>query len=257
MAEYVVFSVDLEPNKDGTLTGVRSAMEWFDKVVPRGTVFATYRIATEDPDLLAELASAYEVGVHVHPREFGYEHDQLAKLRPARQRQLISKTRSVIAQATGEDPISFRAGSHSATLETIDVLRGLGFRVDASMNARYDEYLPGNLLDHSEPFELDGLTEVPVTHGTIPRLSRCGLRALAERPITATASTLRTDRWGCPGLRVLIQLAHRTDTFSFYLHPYDATDYHELPGSGVEFRRRFESLVDRVDETKRMVDIID
>lgn len=254
MAEHAIFTVDLEPNKDGTLTGVRSAMEWFDKVVPRGTVFATYQIATELPDLLAELTPAHEVGVHVHPREFGHESDQLAKLPPYRQRQLISKTRSVIAEATGEKPVSFRAGRHSASQETLDILRDLGFSYDASVNVRYSEQLPNHLIKNSEPFEIDGLTEIPVTFGNLRILSKHGIRALVERPITATASTLRTDWRGCSGIEALEIVAKESDTFSFYMHPYDATNYHNLVQCGAIFRRRFEYLVECVNETKRVVD---
>jgi hypothetical protein len=243
MVDSAVLSIDLEPNKDDTMDGVRNAMEWFDETVPRGTVFATHRIATEMPDLLAMLAESHEIGVHVHPREFGHDHDQLAELSPDRQRELIAQTRAEITDATGIEPISFRAGRHSASRETLEVLRDLGFAVDASINIRYDKYLPADLIEHSEPFEIDGLSEVPVTYGTLPILSSCGLRALAERPVTATAATLRADRWSCSGLRAVLRLAFQGDVFSFYMHPYDATDHHSLENGGEQFRRRFEDLL--------------
>jgi hypothetical protein len=246
MAQQAILSVDLEPNKDGTMDGVRDAMEWFDQVVPRGTVFATHRIATETPDLLAMLAESHEIGVHVHPREFDHDHDQLAELSPDRQRELITQTRGEITDATGIEPISFRAGRHSASQETLRILRDLEFAVDASINVRYDEYLPADLTEWSEPFEIDGLTEVPVTNGTLPMLSSCGVRALAERPVTATAATLRADRWGCSGLRAVLGLASRGDVFSFYMHPYDAGDYHDLENGGDAFRRRTETLLTRL-----------
>lgn len=243
MAEKIVFSVDLEPNKDGTMDGVRDAMEWFNETVSRGTIFATHRIAVETPDLLAELVESHEIGVHVHPREFGHEHDQLAELPPDRQREIIAQTRAEITDATGTEPVSFRAGRHSASRETLRVLDDLGFAVDASVNVRYDEYLPPEVMERPEPFELNGLTEVPVTHGTLPILSPCGLRALAERPITATAATLRADWWGCSGVDAVTQLVKQADVVSFYMHPYDATDYHDLENRGEVFRRRFENLI--------------
>jgi len=246
MAERALISVDLEPNKDDTMDGVRDAMAWFDETVPQGTVFATHRIAVEAPDLLATLAESHEIGVHVHPREFGHDHDQLAELSPNRQRELISETRAEIADVTGTEPVSFRSGRHSASRETLGVLRDLGFAVDASINVRYDESLPTDLTERAEPFEIDGLTEVPVTHGTLPLLSTCGLRAIAERPVTATAATLRADRWGCSGASVVAQLIAQAEVFSFYMHPYDATDHHNLENSGETFRRRFEDLVGEV-----------
>jgi peptidoglycan/xylan/chitin deacetylase (PgdA/CDA1 family) len=243
--EAVAFSVDLEPNKDGTLNGVRDAMEWFDRTVPRGTVFATYRIATELPDLLAELASSHEIGVHVHPREFGHEHDQLAELDHERQRELITTTMAAIKDAVDEQPVSFRAGRHSASRETLAVLDDLGFHVDASVNLRYGQYLPPALREPSEPFKIDGLTELPVTSGRPPVLSRCGLRGLATGPVTATAATLRADRWGCSGSRAVEWLYERSVVFSFYIHPYDATTYHDLVNAGEPCRRRAERLVNR------------
>lgn len=247
MVDSAVLSIDLEPNKDDTMDGVRDAMEWFDETVPRGTVFATHRIATEMPDLLAMLAESHEIGVHVHPREFGHEHDQLAELSPDRQRESIAQTRAEITDATGTEPVSFRAGRHSVSRETLRVLRDLGFAVDASINVRYDKYLPADLTERSEPFEVDGLTEVPVTHGTLPILSSCGLRALAERPVTATAATLRADRWGCSGPAALSRLVEQAEFFSFYMHPYDATNHHSLKNDSGTFRRRFEVIVEQVE----------
>lgn len=247
MVDSAVLSIDLEPNKDDTIDGVRDAMEWFDETVPRGTAFATHRIATEMPDLLAMLAESHEIGVHVHPREFGHDHDQLAELSPDRQRELIAQTRAEITDATGIEPISFRAGRHSASRETLRVLGDLGFAVDASVNIRYDEYLPKDLTERPEPFEVDGLTEVPVTYGTLPILSSCGVRALAERPVTATAATLRADRWGCSGPIALAWLIEQSEVFSFYMHPYDATDYHSLRNGSGTFRRRFEEIVEQLE----------
>lgn len=243
MARRAVLSVDLEPNKDGTMDGVRDAMEWFDQTVPRGTVFATHRIATEMPDLLAMLAESHEIGVHVHPREFGHDHDQLAELSSNRQRELISQTRTKITNATGIEPISFRAGRHSASRKTLRVLRDLGFAIDASINVRYDRYLPADLTECSEPFEIDGIIEVPVTHAVLPIFSSCGLRALAERPVTATAATLRADRWGCSGPAALTWMVEQSEVFSFYMHPYDATDHHNLENSSETFRLRFVEII--------------
>lgn len=250
MAERVVVSVDLEPNKDGTLDGVQDAMAWFNQTVPRGTVFATYRIATELPKLLADLADTHEIGVHVHPREFGHDHDQLAELPRTRQRELVKRTRTAIADAVGSVPTAFRAGRHSASQETLAVVSALGFTVDASVNVRYDDYLPKDLTERIGPFELDGLSELPVTHGTLPVVSRCGLRALAERPVTATAATLRTDRLGCTGLAAVDVVLRSATVGSFYMHPYDATEYHRLPNAGETYRRRFESLLDTVDNAR-------
>jgi hypothetical protein len=250
-------SVDLEPNKDGSLDGVREAMAWFDRVVPRGTVFATYRIAADLPGLLADLAPSHEIGVHVHPREFGIEHDELARLDSERQRELIARTRTAVGDAIGVDPAevgSFRAGRHSASPTTLAVLADLGFAVDASVNVRYREHLPSVVLDRSAPFQLDttaafdnyalgDLVEVPTSFARPRPLTRPWLYTRGG-PAVATANTLRTDRLGCSGERALQMALRSSELFSMYLHPYDTTDYHELANAGEPFRWRFESLVD-------------
>ncbi|MBX0285481.1 polysaccharide deacetylase family protein [Halomicroarcula sp. F28] len=252
MTEWVAFSVDLEPNKDDTLDGVAEAMHWFDDVVPRGTVYATHRIATELPEVVADLAADHEIGVHVHPREFGHEHDQLAELDADRQRELIRRTRSTLAEAASVDKrevTAFRAGRHSASETTFDVLQKLGFEVDASINVRYTDYLPESLTARQKPFTLDsGLFELPTTYARPPLLSRVGLRLYPNRELTATANTLRSDRRGCSGLRALAWLRDETTGLSMYMHPYDATDHHaDLENTGSQFRNRIRELFEPVN----------
>jgi hypothetical protein len=257
--EAVAFSVDLEPNKDGTLNGVRDAMEWFDRTVPRGTVFATYRIATELPDLLAELAASHEIGVHVHPREFGHEHDQLAELHRERQAELISTTRDAVADAIGKQSVainSFRAGRHSIGEKIFSVLNHLNFAVDASVNIRYNDDLPQTVYCKSEPFEYNGIIEVPTSYASLPLLSSCAVRKLMERPVTATAATLRHDIIGCPGTVAVKHILQKSRLGSFYAHPYDATDYHKLNNCGRIFRHRFERLINAVDQVETVTEVV-
>jgi peptidoglycan/xylan/chitin deacetylase (PgdA/CDA1 family) len=242
---YANFSVDLEPNKDGSLHGIRDAMEWFDQIIPCGTIFATYRIANDMPDLLAELAESHEIGVHIHPKEFGYDHDQLAELSCDQQRKLIQQTKKAITDTVGTEPISFRAGRHSASGETLIILKELGFEVDASVNVQYTDYLPSEITTRSVPFEFDtGLFELPTTFGRPPFFSWLGFRTIPNRTVTATANTLRTDKRATTGLDALRWLADRFSLLSFYMHPYDASGYHtEVPNSGTIFKRRFETLI--------------
>lgn len=248
MAGWFAPSVDLEPNKDDSLTGIVEAMEWFDATVPWGTIYATHRIATELPDVIAMLAADHEIGVHVHPREFGHDHDQFAELDRERQRELISETRSALAEAAGlreTTIVAFRAGRHSASKTTFDVLNDLDFATDASVNINYTDYLPVSLTRHPDPFMIDsGLLELPTTFGRPPLFSKLGIRTFPDRTFTATANTLRTDRRGTTGIGALRWLLRSTEGVSFYLHPYDATDYHaDLPNNGDAFRERFESLI--------------
>jgi hypothetical protein len=250
----IAFSVDLEPNKDGSFDGVDEAMDWYNTVIPSGTVYVTYRIATERPDIVADLGSNHEIGVHVHPQDFGHETDNLAMLARERQRELIRKTRMTVADAVSTDPdnlTAFRAGRHKASPDTLAVLAALGFEVDASVNVRYREHMPAAVTDRRGPFEHDsGLVELPTTYGEPPLCSRVGVRAGPGGNVTATASELRSDRRLCSGLRALSWLLETTPgVVSMYMHPYDATTYHEdLENSGPPFRDRLKILL---DETER------
>lgn len=249
---WAALSADLEPNKDDTLDGIPEAMDWFDRVVPRGTVYTTYRIATELPDLVASLAVDNEIGVHVHPREFGYDHDQLAELSYDQQEALIQQTREAITDACSlntAEITAFRAGRHSANRTTLAVVADLGFDLDASVNVRYDEYLPEYVTRRRAPFKTEeGLIELPTTYIRPQFPSRPWLRSFPGGTITATANTLRTDRYLCSGEEAIRALVSSSRGVSLYFHPYDATNHHDLENAGVTFRRRFERLVTRLIE---------
>ncbi|OYR68906.1 hypothetical protein DJ79_04605 [Halorubrum ezzemoulense] len=246
--EWIAFSVDLEPNKDDSMDGIREAMEWFDQTIPRGTVYATHRIARELPEVVSMLAEDHEIAVHVHPREFGHEDDDLAALEPDRQRELIADTRVAVAEAAGldeRDLTAFRAGRHKASPATLSVLADLGFELDASVNVRYREHMPADVADRVAPFVHEsGLVELPTTYSEPPLLSRVGVRAGLGGNVTATAHELRSDRLFCCGSRALSWLLEETaSVFSMYMHPYDATEYHEeLQNNGQIFRKRIENL---------------
>lgn len=246
----VAFSVDLEPNKDGSFDGVGEAMSWFDEVVPRGTAFVTHAVATERPEIVADLASDHEIGVHVHPREFDHDHDQLAELPSDRQRALIEQTRTALGNTVDQPVDSFRAGRHSLSLKTLKILGDLGFRTDASINVNYQDFLARDLPERRGPFEIDdGLVEVPTSYAVPSLLSLPGIRAFPGGTVTATANTLRTDARFCSGLRAVRAVFDATDPVSMYMHPYDATEYHgNLQNAGVVFRKRTERLLDDVED---------
>lgn len=251
----IAFSVDLEPNKDGSFDGVEEAMDWYDDTVSKGTVYTTYRVATQRPNVVDQLATNNEIGVHVHPQEFGHEHDNLAALSPERQRELIAETRVAVADATGvhpDDITAFRAGRHKASPQTLSILADLGFEVDASVNVRYRDYMPETVLDRIAPFEHEsGVVELPTTYGRPPLLSRVKLRTGLGGNITATAHTLRTDRPFCSGFQAISWLLRSTDSVvSMYMHPYDATTYHTtLTNAGDRFRQRIEILFNETDRS--------
>jgi len=249
----IAFSVDLEPNKDGSFDGVAEAMDWYDSVVHHGTVYTTYRVATERPAIVGGLVEDHEIGVHVHPREFGYTNDDLAALSRDRQRELITETRTAVGDAAGmatSELTAFRAGRHKAGPETLAVLADLGFDLDASVHVRYREYMPAAVTDRVGPFDHEsGLVELPTTYGQPSLFSRIGLRAGPGGTITATAHELRSDRRLCRGTRAVHWLFEATDgVISMYMHPYDASGYHQdLENVGEQFRVRLTELLEGSD----------
>lgn len=248
MENLIAFSMDAEPNQDGSFAGVKDAIEWFDDTIPRGTVYATYRVATEQPDLVQLLSDNHEIGIHVHPKEFGHEEDDLGALPADQQRELIRTTREAVAEAIGRDTDelgSFRAGRHKASPTTLSVLNDLRFNLDASINVRYGSYFEKSTRSRIAPFEHEsGIVELPTTYKKPRPVSRPWLWAAPNGVITATANTLRTDRRFCSGLRALSWLFETSPSIvSMYMHPYDATTYHDIENTGPLFRRRLEGLI--------------
>lgn len=258
-SNWIAFSVDLEPNLDGTLNGVKEAMEWYDDTVPTGTIFTTHTVVKELPDMIRGLADNHEIGVHVHPNEFDFDHDKFAKLPIREQTSLIKKTRNKIeseCDINAESITSFRAGRHSIDRNTFEVLSSLGFTTDASINIEYGEKIDDSVVDIDSPTPLyDGILEIPTTY-TVPRLfSGLGIRALPRRTITATSSTVRIDRRGLSGSEALREIWSQTDSgFSFYMHPHDASGYHtHLENNGETFRNRIEEFLQGIREGTNFV----
>jgi peptidoglycan/xylan/chitin deacetylase (PgdA/CDA1 family) len=199
------------------------------------------------------LADNHEIGVHVHPKEFGYEHDRLARLNPVQQQNLIRETRTSVANAADlpeDEIISFRAGRHSIGQTTWRILAEEGFETDASVNVQYEEKVPKRARKKCGVFKLpNDLVEIPISWYKPPLFSLPGLWSFPQRTVTATSSTIRIDRRGCTGYDAFQWLVTNLNTnLSTYLHPHDATDYHKnLDNNGKVFRKRFEKLVHNLD----------
>lgn len=257
----LAMSVDLEPNADGSLDGIADAMDWYDELVDRSTIYTTYRIATELPGLVSELAESHEIGVHVHPVEFGFDHDGFANLRRDDKSRTVSETRDALLSVAGVDAVrSFRAGRHSVDDETLDVLQRNGFDVDASINVNYGGV--ERLMTQRQPCTVTtNFVEIPVSYYEPRWLSKQGLDKVLRRNryVTATASTLRTDTFVSTGVELLEPLFHDPDldTISMYLHPYDVSGHSARGGIGNACRNRFEKVFGWTDEFVTASDVYD
>lgn len=247
----LALSIDLEPNPDGTISDVPEIMRWYDNLVQGSTIYTTYKIATEIPQIVAELSRSHEIGMHVHPKEFGYEHDDFTKLSYENKRKIISTTMEELLSIRGVDSVdSFRAGRHCIDDDTLNLIREEGFSVDASYNINYGG---AKNIDSKHPVLLsNNLVELPVSYYEPRWLSKQGLNKILRknRFITATASTLRSDTRISNGVELLKPLFtdSEIDIVSMYLHPYDLSDNStNIKNSGAECRARLKHIIKESD----------
>lgn len=96
------------------------------------------------------VAGGHEVGVH------GWIHERNAQLDPDTELELFSRSRDVLADITGTQPVGIRTPSWDFGPATLAAIRELGFDYDSSLMADDEPY---ELLDRGEP---TGIIEVPV-----------------------------------------------------------------------------------------------
>ncbi len=91
--------------------------------------------------------------------------DNLGALALPAQRQILSEACAIFRRFTGRSPTAFRAGGYMASLDTLGLLRELGFTVDSSFNPAYQQLgsFAGQPLAPNCVKWLGGLWEVPVT----------------------------------------------------------------------------------------------
>lgn len=81
------------------------------------------------PEDLRSIATAgHEVGMH------GWLHEPWASLPLSEERHLAEQATGALAAALGESPVGFRAPGGATTPQTEQILAGLGYRYDASLD---------------------------------------------------------------------------------------------------------------------------
>jgi hypothetical protein len=111
--------------------------------------------------------------------------DNLWRLLPARQLELLREGSDVLAEVTGRRPVAFRAGNYAAGEATLGLLPRAGIAMDFSYNARYaapgqwGELRPGNAAT-----QCGDVVELPVTNLCEPALPG---RAARTRPLEINA----------------------------------------------------------------------
>lgn len=117
-----------------------------------------------------------EVGIQLHPwvnppfeEEVTQRNTYAGNLPPDLERAKFLALRDAITEATGKQPIAYRAGRYGIGPQTLNLLREAGVRYDTSVRANFD-YSKAEGPDFShyplEPYWLDrqlGIVELPVT----------------------------------------------------------------------------------------------
>src|SRR2546423_1072096 len=111
--------------------------ELFERRGVVATFFVEGRFGEERPDDVAEIVRrGHELGMH------GWAHEPWQQLAPADEGALAARATDALERAAGVRPLGFRAPGGSRSDHTVDVLRGLGYRYDASLG---DGMRPGRL----------------------------------------------------------------------------------------------------------------
>lgn len=214
MANRIAFTFDLEDHRPASAPWepryraiAGEVLDWMDERAITATVFVVGTLATEDPDLVREVADrGHEIGLH------NWTHTQLTRQTPAGFAAGIRRGRAVLEDLTGTPVIGFRAPTGSlvpASAWAVDVLLEEGFAYSSSV-------VPGrNPLNGfpgapNRPFTYrNGLAEFPAPMAglgpaRIPYLGGTYLRVLPR-----------------PALRLLRALQPPADGAVLYCHPYD------------------------------------
>jgi polysaccharide deacetylase family protein (PEP-CTERM system associated) len=118
-------------------------LDSFDQTNSRATFFVLGWVAEREPGLVREIAArGHEIACH------GYGHQLVYQIGPERFREDLKRARAAIEEATGVQPLGYRAPSYSITdgsLWALDILVEEGFEYDSSIfPIRHHRYgIPG------------------------------------------------------------------------------------------------------------------
>ena len=135
----------------GRRVGVPRILDVLEQHAVPATFFMPAACALIDPGETKRIAAAgHEIGMH------GWLHENNSRLERQTERELMLRTRDVLAEQLGEAPIGFRSANWDLSPYTIELVAELGLEYDSSLMADEDCY---ELLLDGKP---SGIVEVPV-----------------------------------------------------------------------------------------------
>jgi peptidoglycan/xylan/chitin deacetylase (PgdA/CDA1 family) len=129
----IALTIDVEEDAPpflDTWQGVEKGLPLILEVLAKHDVAATFFVtglaAEGFPGLIAEISQRHEVSCH------GYEHERLDRLAVEEQRQRIQKATEILQAITGIKPPGFRAPNFKLNVQTLAILKEIGYIYDAS-----------------------------------------------------------------------------------------------------------------------------
>jgi polysaccharide deacetylase family protein (PEP-CTERM system associated) len=202
---------DWEKKESRVEKNTQKLLQILDEYNTKATFFILGWIAERVPELVKDIASkGHEIASH------GYEHELLYEIGEKKFREDIRKSKEILKDITGKNPIGYRAPNFSITDWAIKILKEEGFVYDSSLfpvdfHDRYGRFVDLQVDSGKGIFEIsENFYEI-----TIPILK------LGNRKIP----------WGGGGyFRILPYPIYKkgikkiladSSSFFFYLHPWE------------------------------------
>lgn len=239
MAESFPIPADMvqsQREKDEIASNVDETLDFLDAHQVKGTFFILGIIAEEQPNVVRRIADdGHEIASH------SYEHLRLNNMDPGTVKEVISRSKKVLEDVSGQRVIGFRAPDFSInqqTLYILDLIREAGFVYDSSIypisghdvyglkNAKPEIHkLPNGLIEFpATTFKVLGKL-IPVLGGGYFRLYPLSLSRL-----------------------VLKSLEKRNQPAMSYIHPYEMGSRYPVL-ENMSIRRKFRHYVN-IDKPK-------
>lgn len=135
----------LEQRRFGPREGLWRLTDLLERHGIRGSFYVPGVVAETYPDILPELCRrGHEVGLH------GWLHELVADTTEADFVRALDRALALFEAQTGQAPAGFRSPAWEMTPAMLAALRERGLRYDSS------------LMGYEHPYEIDGITEIPV-----------------------------------------------------------------------------------------------
>lgn len=139
----------LEIRRFGPRTGLYRLLDLFARYGVKASFYVPALTAEANPEILPALLEAgHEIGLH------GYFHEIVSEVTDTEFTGALEASVALFEKQTGRIPVGFRSPAWEMTPHMLREVRRLGLAYDSSLSG----------FDH--PYEIDGVTEIPVQWAT-------------------------------------------------------------------------------------------